>query len=165
MVPRCQTNRNLMILRDALPSDAEIGAEVLRRSIRELCAADHGGSEAELAVWLANKTPESFAAWAQTPGMSLLVVESDRSIAGVGLIGDSGEIFLLYVSPDARFQGVSKALLQGLEQRAVSRGVESTFLNSTETALRFYLAAGYRPHEVDGATRRLSKRLTKIQGH
>ena len=149
-----------MILRDALPSDAEIGAGVLRRSIRDLCVADHRDDEASLKAWLANKTPETFAVWAQTPGLSLLVAELDRNIVGVGLVSDSGEILLLYVSPEARFRGVSKALLRALEERVIARGATSTFLESTETALRFYLAADYRHVEGDAKTRKLSKQIT-----
>jgi GNAT superfamily N-acetyltransferase len=47
------------------------------------------------------------------------------------------------VAPDARFRGVSRALLKALEARAVERGNKRCTLNSTETAHRFYQAAGY----------------------
>ena len=56
---------------------------------------------------------------------------------------DKGEITLNYVSPDARFRGVSKALLAALEARARELGNDVCTLASTETARRFYLAAGY----------------------
>lgn len=36
-------------------------------------------------------------------------------ILGVGAVTDKGEITLNYVSPDARFRGVSRALLGALE--------------------------------------------------
>ena len=45
--------------------------------------------------------------------------------------------------PDARFRGVSRALLKALEHRALERGNLKCHLISTETARRFYLAAGY----------------------
>jgi GNAT superfamily N-acetyltransferase len=50
---------------------------------------------------------------------------------------------LNYVSPDARFRGVSKALMRGLEARALELGVEACTLESTGTARRFYLSMGY----------------------
>jgi GNAT superfamily N-acetyltransferase len=50
---------------------------------------------------------------------------------------------LNYVSPDARFRGVSRALLAALERRAVERGNAHRTLASTATARRFYLANGY----------------------
>jgi GNAT superfamily N-acetyltransferase len=55
----------------------------------------------------------------------------------------TGEIVLNYVSPDARFRGVSKALLQGLEARAAKLDIPVLTLQSTATAVRFYQAAGY----------------------
>ena len=61
----------------------------------------------------------------------------------VGCVTDAGEITLNYVSPDARFRGVSRALLGALEARAVARGNTRCTLTSTETARRFYHAVGY----------------------
>jgi GNAT superfamily N-acetyltransferase len=47
------------------------------------------------------------------------------------------------VSPDARFRGVSKALVAGLELRAAALGIAIVTLQSSVTAHRFYLCAGY----------------------
>ncbi len=49
-----------MEIRDATPDDAIAGCEVLKRSIAELCAADHESKPAILAQWLGNKTTENF---------------------------------------------------------------------------------------------------------
>jgi GNAT superfamily N-acetyltransferase len=72
----------------------------------------------------------------------------DNSLLAVGSITDAGEITLNYVSPDARFRGVSTTLLAALEARAIEQGHERCTLTSTETARRFYLARGY---SADGA--------------
>ena len=61
----------------------------------------------------------------------------------VGSVTDAGTIGLNYVSPDARFRGVSRALLQALELRAVERENSRCNLTSTETARQFYLSNGY----------------------
>jgi GNAT superfamily N-acetyltransferase len=61
----------------------------------------------------------------------------------VGAVTDTGETTLNYVSPDARFRGVSGALLDALEDRAIERGNELRTLKSTETARRFYFERGY----------------------
>ncbi len=61
----------------------------------------------------------------------------------VGAVTDAGEITLNYVSPDARFRGVSRALLGALENRASERENGRCTLTSTATARRFYLANGY----------------------
>jgi predicted GNAT family acetyltransferase len=61
----------------------------------------------------------------------------------VGAVTDQGSITLNYVSPDARFRGVSRALVHRLEARALERGNTRCTLSSTETARRFYRANGY----------------------
>jgi GNAT superfamily N-acetyltransferase len=132
-----------LIIRDALPDDAEAACDVMRRSIAELCIADHRDDPAILSGWLANKQPDIVATWIARPDNSMLVAVEDGAIVAAGSITDAGEIQLNYVSPDARFRGVSRALLKALEKRAVERGNLRCHLISTETARRFYLSAGY----------------------
>jgi GNAT superfamily N-acetyltransferase len=135
---------NAMIIRDATPADAAQACQVLRDSIAQLCSADHRDDPAIVSRWLANKTPDNVAEWADGLGRSLLVVVEDGAILAVGGVRDSGEITLNYVAPWARFRGVSSTLLAALERRAIQRGATSVTLLSTETAHRFYLARGYR---------------------
>jgi GNAT superfamily N-acetyltransferase len=73
----------------------------------------------------------------------VLVAVERGTILAVGSVTDAGEITLNYVSPDARFRGVSRALLGALEARAIQRGNLRCALTSTETARRFYNANGY----------------------
>ena len=109
----------------------------------ELCVADHQNDPAILARWLSNKTAENFRSWITRKGNSVLVAVEGDSVLAVGSVTDDGRITLNYVSPDARFRGVSKALLGGLEARAAQRGTVRCTLSSTETARRFYHAHGY----------------------
>jgi GNAT superfamily N-acetyltransferase len=132
-----------LIIRDAVPEDAEAACNVLRRSIAELCIADHHNDPEILRAWLANKTPGIVASWIAMSDNSMLVAVEDGMIVAVGSTTDAGEIQLNYVSPDARFRGVSRALLSALETRARERGNPECHLISTETARRFYLSAGY----------------------
>lgn len=132
-----------MEIRDARVEDSVAICEVLRRSITQLCVADHGNDPAILARWLENKTPENVAAWVARSDNSLLVAVEGSAILAAGSVTDGGEITLNYVSPDARFRGVSRALLDALETRARRRGATRCTLISTETARRFYRAAGY----------------------
>jgi GNAT superfamily N-acetyltransferase len=131
-----------MKIRDAVPEDASTVCQIMRRSIAELCAADHKDDPTILQRWLSSKTPEIFKSWIR-PGNSLLVAVEDDRILAVGAVTDAGEITLNYVSPDARFRGVSGALLGALEARAIKRGNERCTFTSTETARHFYLARGY----------------------
>jgi GNAT superfamily N-acetyltransferase len=153
------------LIRDAVPADAAAACEVLRRSITELCAADHHGDPAILDRWLANKTPEIVAGWIAKPGNSVLVAIEGKAIVAVGAVDDSGQIRLNYVSPDARFRGISRAMLGALEARALARGNARVTLDSTGTAKRFYRSAGYAedgpPIELFGtASHPMAKRLS-----
>jgi GNAT superfamily N-acetyltransferase len=120
----------------------------MRRSIAELCVADHKNDPVILARWLGNKTVENFVAWINQPDNSLLVAVEEGRILAVGSVTDAGSIGLNYVSPDARFQGVSRTLLRALEARALARNNRQCTLTSTETARRFYLSNGYVSSEA-----------------
>jgi GNAT superfamily N-acetyltransferase len=111
-----------MEIRDATAADADAACLVMRRSIAELCVADHRNDKAILTQWLANKTPEIVASWIAQPGNSVLVAIEDGIILAVGAVTDTGIITLNYVSPAARFRGISRGLLGALETRAVQRG-------------------------------------------
>src|SRR5213082_1020272 len=100
-----------MKIRDAVPADAPAACEVLRRSIIELCVADHHDDPAILERWLANKTPEIIASWIAQAASSMLVAVEAGVILAAGAVTDAGEVRLNYVSPDGRFRGVSRAML------------------------------------------------------
>jgi hypothetical protein len=82
-------------VRDAVREDAPAACEVIRRSISELCEADHRNDPEILKRWLANKTPEI----ASGRGLSSLTIRcswqpmTTVSLA-VGSITDAGEITL-----------------------------------------------------------------------
>jgi hypothetical protein len=87
-----------MEIRDATADDADSACLVMRRSIAELCVADHGHDKAILARWLGNKTPEIFLSWIAEPGNSVLVAAEHGDILAVGAVTDAGDITLNYVS-------------------------------------------------------------------
>jgi GNAT superfamily N-acetyltransferase len=132
-----------MQIRDAIPDDASAATVVLKRSIAELCEPDHRNDPSILARWLGNKTDENFCAWVRQADNSVLVAVENGEVLAVGSVTDAGTIGLNYVSPEARFRGVSRALLQALEARAIERGNHHCNLTSTETARRFYLSNSY----------------------
>ena len=136
-----------MLIRQARPEDAHAACQVLRRSIQELSFEDHQGDPTILAEWLANKTPENLATWIRDS--HVFVAEEGDAIVGVAAITAAGEITLNDVAPEARFRGVSKALVREVESMAASLGCRTCTLESTKTARRFYLAHGYKTEPGD----------------
>jgi GNAT superfamily N-acetyltransferase len=130
-------------VRRAADGDVEAMSRVLTASITELCVADHGGNPAAIARWTANKTPEEVTKMLAALGTDLFIAEREGAVAAVGCIVGTSEIGLNYVHPDHRFMGVSKALLDAMEESMRARGVGEAALVSTVTAHRFYLAAGW----------------------
>ncbi len=138
-------------IRKAKLPDGEVAVSTLRRSITELCVADHGGDAGKLERWLRNKTVDHWATWLAREDAVMLVAVRATEVVGVGAATFAGEILLNYVHPEARFEGVSKALLAALEAEVRRHGARQCRLQSTITAQPFYTALGYRP-EPDGVT-------------
>ncbi|WP_431309592.1 GNAT family N-acetyltransferase [Bradyrhizobium iriomotense] len=66
-----------------------------------------------------------------------------EQIAGVASVRSDGAVLLNYVAPEARFKGACKLLMHEIELWASHRGLEWLTLDSTATALRFYLSNGW----------------------
>ena len=133
-----------MRVRTAEEKDAEAACHVLRQSIAKLCVADHGNDVQLLNGWLANKTPENVRTWIKTSDVTVMVAERNHVIIGVGAVTADGHVVLNYVSPQTRFQGVSKAVLAAMEKHLKQNGCDQSRLQSSLTAHRFYRSAGYR---------------------
>ena len=67
-----------MIVRDAVPEDAAAACQIMRRSIAELCLANHRNDPAILERWLSNKAPEIFKSWIRPDNTLLVAVEDNR---------------------------------------------------------------------------------------
>ncbi|MDJ0973179.1 MAG: GNAT family N-acetyltransferase [Planctomycetota bacterium] len=131
--------------RAATHDDAPAGVRVLRRSITELCTADHQNDAETIETWLSNKTEDRFAAWVDRPDAYLVVAEADAEVVGVGMLGTDGQVRLCYVLPGYQGRGVGRALMDALETQARAWGVTRLTLESSLGARAFYRRAGYVP--------------------
>src|SRR4051794_10788826 len=139
---RCRSR--LMLIRCARAEDAGPAADLVRRSITELCGKEYRGDAEVLARWLANKTPEDFRRWIGSADRSVcLAVGTDGRLAAVGMVAWRGEILLNFVVPEARFLGVSKAVMAHMEDHLRERCAEMVTLHGTHVARGFYLSLGY----------------------
>jgi GNAT superfamily N-acetyltransferase len=133
------------LIRRAEVADASGACEAVRQSIAELCIEDHRGDQATIAAWLSNKTIQNVASWISSPRNIAAVAEATAGILGFGLLSEPGTLALLYVSPNARFHGVSKRLMAFLEAEASRLGIREIRLESTATARQFYVGRGFSP--------------------
>jgi len=124
-------------VRPASEADAIAACNVLRRSIRELCVADHGDDDHILSAWLANKTPDNVRTWIVSPSYFCVVAVEGPEVRGFGMVQRDGEIQLCYLVPEVQYLGVGKLLLHALEEQAVRWGLDRVFLTSSITAKKF----------------------------
>lgn len=130
-------------IREGCEADAKEAIEVLCRSISELCEPDHNNDPDEISDWISNKTERAWTTWLARDDAAVYVAIKNNEIVGVGMVSEKGEVLLNYVSPDARFSGVSKAVLRTLEAYVRGKGANECFLESTVTAKKFYESFGY----------------------
>lgn len=138
-------DQSRFVIRPAVRPDAGEMAVLLCRSISELCVADHNNDETCLQPWFRNKTEETALAWIDGPSDVFVAEEADAlsKLIGVAMGTQTGEVVLNYVHPEARFRGVSKALMKTIECTFLAQGISRVRLKSTKTAENFYLSIGY----------------------
>jgi GNAT superfamily N-acetyltransferase len=134
----------MFAVRKAEPRDAEAAVEVVRRSITELCVADHRDDPDTVASWLSNKTVQNFVSWLADDDNFCVIAEEKDRLLGVGLLHRSGEIRLFYLAPNAQLQGMGKAIHLALEEKAREWGLPELTLESTDLARPFYERLGYQ---------------------
>lgn len=130
-------------LRQASSDDATSACELVRRAIRLGCHADHGGRPVLIEHWLRHKTPEKLAQLLDCPDTLTLVAEDRHRLLGCASLRDCGQLVLCYVEPTTQMRGVGRAMLAELERQAVQRGLDRIYLNSTRSALGFYVRLGF----------------------
>jgi GNAT superfamily N-acetyltransferase len=134
----------MLTVRRAVPTDADAAVNLLRRSITELCVADHHNDAGALAEWLANKTPQHFLSWLANPNIFCVVAEVEGCLTGVGGIHRGGKINLCYLMPGAQRRGIGTAIYGALEAQAYAWGLRSLKLQSTIGARSFYESCGFK---------------------
>ncbi len=141
-LPRPDMNQPC-IIRPASVADASAVCEAVRRSISNCCAADHQHDPVLLAAWLSNKTPDNFARWMQNPGVIALLAEREHQVLGFALV-NGDHLALCYLIPEAQHQGIGQQLLMQIEAQARAHGITTLKLESTRSALAFYLRNAYQ---------------------
>jgi len=129
-------------VREAIPSDSAEACKVLRRSIVELCALDYN-DQSIIDEWLHNKTVSNVKEWIQSDNSYSVVCTNDVLVVGFGTITLGGEVLLIYLVPEATLKGNGKLMLEAMETRVISEGIEEIRTISSITAKPFYERNGY----------------------
>lgn len=131
-------------LRVFMAGDADEVSRLIRRDFMEVNIKDY--KLEDLQVWYDLYTPDHVLELAEK-SYSLVAVE-DGVIVGTGSLRDSdtdeGPISAIYVLPDKHGLGIGRMLLNALEQEAVAQKKVKTSVDSSITALDFYLKMGYK---------------------
>jgi GNAT superfamily N-acetyltransferase len=143
-------------IRDAVPEDARRIAEVHVSSWR-VAYAGLLPDEALTALEV-----DDFHEWRQRalsdrriPGSATLVIEEGGALRGFADIGPArempepeprGEVYAIYLAPDAWGRGLGRALLEASERRLLKEGFSDAVLwvlESNQPTRRFYEACGW----------------------
>lgn len=130
-------------IRQAGPTDAPAACALLRRSISESCAPDHGNRPEILDNWVGNKTPQNVAAWFASPSNYALLAERDGELVGLALLTQAGKLALCYVLPEAVRGGVGGALVAGIEEQARAWNISKVFMHCPASSSGFFERNGY----------------------
>jgi N-acetylglutamate synthase-like GNAT family acetyltransferase len=130
-------------IRQATPSDAPEACALLRRSIEEGCAADHGLRAEILQPWLSNKTPQNVGTWFSSPSNYAVVAVHGQELAGLALLTQAGKLALCYVIPGELGKGIGSAMLHAVETRARCWDIAKLHMHSPASASGFFERLGY----------------------
>lgn len=130
-------------IRQARPDDATAVCALLRDSIEQGCAADHGQRPEVLQSWLGNKTTQNVLAWFASSSNYAVVAERDGRILGMALLTQAGKLPLCYVQPDLLRKGIGSVLLAAVEAQARTWNIRKLHMHSPASASAFFERHGY----------------------
>ena len=130
-----------MNMRSYKPEDAIALALLFTETVHSINAADY--SPEQLAAWAPD--PPDVDDWRRRLSERIaFVAEDDSEIVGFGTLESNGHLDHLYVHRCFQRQGVATALLQCIEQDAISRGLTRIFTEASITARPFFERAEFR---------------------
>jgi len=137
-------NNQRLSIEFAKTEQAETIAELLVKSIKENCYADHGNDPQILQNWIANKTADSVREWLDNPYNQSIVTRDDQNtVIGFAILAHSYEIMLNYIKPGHIGQGVGSQLLKRMEDLARDNDCQLLQTDSTVSATGFYVNQGF----------------------
>ncbi len=129
-----------IVLRPALPADAQKLAALFRASVEELAREDY--SEAQVEAWAALADDE--AAFAAKLASELTVVALvSGEIAGFASLKGADHLDMLYVHPAFARRGVGSGLCEAIEKLAGARKAVTLTADASDCAEKFFAGRNY----------------------
>ncbi len=130
----------MVTIRRAVEADAAEIEHIFSSSIRDL-AKDHYNA-LQIESWAGGFSIEQALERVRSGGT--YVAEFDGAIAGFATIHlESGDVEMVYVSPEYAHRGIGGALMRFVEELARGAGVERLHLRGSLNAVPFYEHMGY----------------------
>ena len=128
--------------------DAQAALAIRRAAILDQCISHY--PMAILAEWANLDLSDELA---ETVEKQFYLAKLDDHIVGTGMIDiATGKIDAVFVHPQHLRQGVGTAIVKFLEDLAVSHGLRTLTLQSTQNAAEFYRACGFVGNEIETYT-------------
>jgi putative acetyltransferase len=138
------TLMHMLIIRRAKEEDCPSIARVHTSAVRAIPISHYAPEEIE--AWAIPRKIESY--HQSIHDKEFYVATEGEIIVGFGVLNrETHEIEAVYVSPEAKGQGVGLKLLQKLEEKGRGLGLEALHLNASLNAVGFYQRAGYVAQE------------------
>lgn len=137
-----------LTFRPATAEDAEDIAELIAKSITDLCDLDHQHEPDELADWLSDIDTASIAECIDENSIHFVALQGKKRV-GFAAMNWQGEIQFLYVAPKQIGQGIASALLAALELAAREHGLNPIMVATTLSARGFFRLRGFIPTRAD----------------
>lgn len=136
------TKRSPCDLRAFVPADTMVLRDVFAASVDELTQEDY--TEEQRIAWVSSAEDSEAFCKLLEEGMTL-VAEVNGELVGFASLKDNHILNMLYVHPYHVDEGIGTMLCEALETVALTRGQREIVTESTETAVLFFEARGYKP--------------------
>lgn len=132
-------------IRTATESDADDICRIFRDSVRQMGRVCYTSAQTD--VWAGGISPEICLARIQTG--QVIIAEVEGEPAGWAQFDPStGEVDMLYVSPEHARRGIGTALMRRIEQIAGEQGIIRLHLRASLNAVPFYRQMGFTEVET-----------------
>lgn len=131
----------IMHIRKMNDGEFPIIIRLINETVHSVCVGDY--TKKELDAWAPNAFDTARFIKALTPCHNLVCVENSK-IVGFISVEKNGFINRLFTHKDYLRRGIATSLLKEAEIWAISRGLKKLTLDSSKTAVDFYLKNGFK---------------------